>query len=95
MICFGRLSKRSVPLLCVLSGLLCLSIAPAASGFMSLQQQRGVRPNIMIDKVHKDRWVVHYSYANNCPVEKRNNDAALTAAVIEALQMWLQPRCPN
>ena len=45
----------------------------------------------MIDKVHKDHWIIHYSYGDDCPVEKRNNDAALTAAVTEALQLWLLP----
>ena len=28
---------------------------------------------------------------DNCPPEQRNNDAALTAAVTEVLQMWLRP----
>ena len=41
MTCFQPLSKKSVPVLCVLAGILCLSIAPVASGFMSLQQQNG------------------------------------------------------
>ena len=85
------LKKTNVRFMLVLVGCLLLSFAPAASGFMSLQQQRGNRPNIMIDKVHKDHWVIHYSYGDDCPVEKRNNDAALTAAVTEALQTWLQP----
>ena len=29
----------------MLVGILCLSIVPVASGFMSLQQQRGTRPD--------------------------------------------------
>ena len=86
-----RLKKPRLAFTFVLACLVWLSIAATTSGFISLQQERGVRPNIMIDKVHKDHWVVHYSYADDCPVEKRNNDAVLTAAVTEALQMWLQP----
>ena len=91
MTCFQPLSKKSVPVLCVLAGILCLSIAPVASGFMSLQQQRGVRPNTMIDKVHKQHWNISYSYGDDCPAEQRNNDEALTEAITEVLQMWLEP----
>ena len=47
--------------------------------------------NTMIKKVHEQHWTIHYSYGDNCPAEKRNNDAALTAAVSKALQTWLQP----
>ena len=91
MASFGPLSKKSVPVLCVLAGILCLSIATPARGFMSIQQQRGHRPSIMIDKVHEQHWTIHYSYGDSCPAEERNNDAALTTAVTEALQTWLQP----
>ena len=84
-------TKRRRAFIFVLACLVWLNIIPTASGFISLQQQRGMRPNIVIDKVHKDHWVIHYSYGDDCPVERRNNDAALTAAVTEALQMWLQP----
>ena len=76
----------------VLACLVWLNIIPTASGFISLQQERlGLRRNIMIDKVHKDHWVIHYNYGDDCPVERRNNDEALTVAVTEVLQMWLQP----
>ena len=91
MICFDPLSKRSVPLLCVLVGILCLSIAPIASGFMSLQQQRGTRPNTMVDKVHAQHWNISYSYSDDCQPDDKNNDEALTEANTEVLQMWLQP----
>ena len=47
--------------------------------------------NTMIKRVHEQRWTIHYSYGDNCPAEKRNNDAALTAAISKALQTWLQP----
>ena len=46
---------------------------------------------LLIKKVHDKHWVIHYSYADNCPPEARNNDAALTAAMSKALRTWLQP----
>ena len=85
------LKKTSLYYIIVMAGILCFSIAPAASGFMSLQQQRGVRPNTMIDKVHAQHWNISYSYADDCPAEARNNDEALTEAITEVLQMWLEP----
>ena len=91
MKCFDLLPKRSVSLLCVLAGILCLSIAPVASGFMSLQQQRGVRPNTMVDKVHAQHWNISYSYGEDCQPDDKNNDEALTQAISEVLQMWLAP----
>ena len=91
MTCFGPLSKRSVPVLCVLAYLMYLSVVPTAPGFMATQQERGVRQNTMIDKVHKQHWNISYSYGNDCPAEQRNNDAALTEAITEVLQMWLEP----
>jgi hypothetical protein len=45
----------------------------------------------MVDKVHAPHWDITYSYGDDCPPEERDNDKALTAAVTEALQMWLQP----
>ena len=91
MICFVSLPKRSVPFLCVLTGILCLSSATPAPGFMSLQHQRGIRPNTLVDKVHAQHWNISYSYADDCPAEQRNNDKALTEAITEVLQMWLEP----
>lgn len=85
------LKKTSLYYIVVLAGILCLSIAPVASAFMSLQQQRGTRPNTMIDKVHAQHWNISYSYADDCPAEQRNNDAALTEATTEVLQIWLEP----
>ena len=75
----------------MLVGILCLSIAPVASGFMSLQQQRGIRPNTMIDKVHAQHWNISYSYGGDCQPDDKNNDEALTKAITEVLQMWLEP----
>ena len=45
----------------------------------------------MIDKVHAPHWDIAYRYGDDCLPEERNNDEALTAAVTEALQIWLQP----
>ena len=91
MASFGPLPKKSVPVLCVLAGILCLSVPPASRGFMATQQERGVRQNTMIDKVHKQHWNISYSYSDDCPAEQRNNDEALTEATTEVLQMWLEP----
>ena len=84
---------KPTPLYCtlMLTGCLLLSITPAAQGFIALEHERGVRPDTMIDKVHEPHWDIAYKYADDCPPEKRNNGAALTAAVTEALQIWLQP----
>ena len=85
------LKKRPLAFMFVLACLVWLNIIPTASGFISLQQQRGVRPNTMVNKVHAQHWDVSYSYANDCPAEAKNNDAALTEAITEVLQMWLEP----
>ena len=85
------LKKRRRAFMFVLACLVWLNIIPTASGFISLQQQRGVRPNTMVNKVHAQHWNVSYSYADDCPAEARNNDAALTEAITEVLQMWLEP----
>ena len=75
----------------VIAGILCLSVASVAWGFISLQQQRGTRPNTMVNKVHAQHWNISYGYADDCPAEARNNDEALTEAITDVLQMWLQP----
>ena len=74
-----------------LVGSLFLNIVPEALGFMVFEHQGLDDLNTLIKKVHAPQWTIHYNYGNNCPVEERNNDAALTAAVTEALQMWLEP----
>ena len=77
-----------------LTGCLLLSMTPAAQGFIALVHDRGQQPDAidaMIDKVHELHWDVAYSYGDDCLPEERNNDEALTAAVTEALQIWLQP----
>ena len=91
MTCFQPLSKKSVPVLCVLAGCLFLSVVPAARGFMSLQQQRGNRPDTMVDKVHAQHWNISYKYGDGCQPDEKNNDVALTEAITEVLQMWLEP----
>ena len=74
-----------------LTGCLLLSMTPAAQGFMALEHERGQPVDTMIDKVHEPHWDIAYKYGDDCLPEERNNDEALTAAVTEALQMWLQP----
>ena len=74
-----------------LLGCLLLLMTPATQGFIALEHERGHQSDIMMDKVHELHWDVAYSYGDNCPPEKRNNAEALTAAVTEALQIWLQP----
>lgn len=60
--------------------------------FIALQQERGgLRQNILIDKVHEPRWNIGYSYGDDCLAAQRDNDAVLTAATTEVIQMWLQP----
>ena len=72
-------------------GCLLLSMPPAAQGFIAIEHERGWRSDIMVDKVHELHWDVAYSYGDDCLPEERNNAEALTAAVTEALQIWLQP----
>ena len=72
-----------------LVGSLFLSLVLEALGFIALEQD-GRDRNTLIKKVHTPHWVIHFSYGDNCPPEQRNNGAALTTAVTEALQMWLE-----
>ena len=74
-----------------LLGCLLLSLPPATQGFITLEHERGHQSDIMMDKVHELHWDVAYSYGDDCLPEERNNAEALTAAVTEALQIWLQP----
>ena len=74
-----------------LTGCLLLSMTPAAQGFMAFEHERGQPVDAMIDKVHEPHWDIAYRYGDDCHLEERGNDAALTAAVTEALQIWLQP----
>ncbi len=75
----------------VLACLVWLNSAATTSGFIATQQQRGVRPNTLVDKVHAPHWNISYSYADDCPAEARNNDKALTEAITKVLQIWLEP----
>ena len=74
-----------------LLGCLLLSITPAAQGFIAIAHENWRAKVSMVDKVHAPHWDITYSYGDDCPPEERDNDKALTAAVTEALQMWLQP----
>jgi hypothetical protein len=75
----------------MLTGCLLLSITPAAQGFIAIAHENWRAKVSMVDKVHAPHWDITYSYGDDCPPEERDNDKALTAAVTEALQMWLQP----
>ena len=83
--------KRPLAFAFVLVCLVWFSVVPQALGFIVFEHEGWDDLNTLITRVHEDQWVIHYSYGDNCPPEQRNNDAALTAAVTEALQMWLQP----
>ena len=74
-----------------LTGCLLLSMPPAAQGFITLEHEEGRKSNITVAKVHEPHWDIAYKYGDDCPPEARNDDEALTAAVTEALQIWLQP----
>ena len=75
----------------VLVSVLCLSIATPVPGFRIFEHHGTHNLKTLIKKVHDQHWTIYYSYGDNCPPEERNNDAALTASVTEALQMWLAP----
>jgi hypothetical protein len=45
----------------------------------------------MVDKVHAQHWNISYSYGDDCQPDDKNNDEALTKAITEVLQMWLEP----
>ena len=86
-----RLKKTHFAFTLVLVGCLLLSLAPKAHGFIAWEHQDFPKLDTLIKKVHENHWVIHYSYADNCPPEARNNGAALTAAMSKALRTWLQP----
>ena len=86
-----HLKKTHLAFALVLVGCLLFSIIPAVYGFIAWEHQDFPKLDTLIKKVHENHWVIHYSYADNCPPEARNNDAALTAAISKALRTWLQP----
>lgn len=63
----------------------------ASNKFIAFEHQDFRKLGTLIKKVHDDHWTIHYSYADNCPPEQRNNGVALTAAISKALRTWLQP----
>ncbi len=91
MVSILPVTKRRRAFMFVLACLVWFSVVPQALGFIVFEHEGWDDLNTLITKVHEDQWVIHYSYGDNCPPEQRNNDAALTAAVTEALQIWLQP----
>ena len=86
-----RLKKTHLAFTLVLVGCLLFSFVPAAPGFIAFEHQDFPNLDTLIKKVHENHWVIHYSYADNCPPEARNNGAVLTAAMSKALRTWLQP----
>ena len=74
-----------------LLGCLLLGMTPAAQGFIAFEHERGQPVDTMIDKVHAPHWDIAYRYGDDCHPEDKVNTKALTAAVTEALQIWLQP----
>ncbi|MDE0315655.1 MAG: ankyrin repeat domain-containing protein [Candidatus Poribacteria bacterium] len=85
------LKKMSLAFSFLLASILCLSIIPAAQGFITFDHEFRRHFNVLVDKVHDPHWDISYAYGDDCPPEDRNNDAALTAAVSKALRTWLQP----
>ena len=76
----------------MMSSVSCI-LRKATSGekFIALEHGHGRRFDAMIDKVHELHWDIAYSYGDDCHPEDKVNDKALTAAVTEALHIWLQP----
>ena len=86
-----HLKKTHLAFALVLGGCLLFSTIPAVYGFIVFEHQDFPNLNTLISKVHDKHWIIHYSYADDCPPEEKNNDAVLTAAISKALRTWLQP----
>ena len=86
-----RLKKTHFAFTLVLVGCLLFSIIPAVYGFIAWEHQDFPELDTLIKKVHDKHWIIHYSYADNCPPEEKNNGDVLTAAISKALRTWLQP----
>ncbi len=74
-----------------LVGYLLLGIAPAARGFIALEQTDSVQFNLLIRKIDKRHWTIGYRYSAECPPEERQNGKQLEEAITTALRTWLQP----
>ena len=73
---------------------LCFNALPAAQGFIAvghLNPRSRENMNNLTSRVHKDQWVIGYSYMDNCSPKKRNNGEAIEEAITVALRAWLQP----
>ena len=62
-----HLKKTHLAFTLVLVGCLLFSFAPAAPGFIAWEHQDFPNLDTLIKKVHDKHWVIHYSYADNCP----------------------------
>ena len=86
-----HLKKTHLAFALVLGGCLLFSTIPAVYGFIAWEHQDFPELDTLIKKVHDKHWIIHYSYADNCPPEEKNNGDVLTAAISKALRTWLQP----
>ena len=91
---------RKIPhriLILALSIYLCFSLLPTTDGFIAFDHPRQVPEHIrrhwnnLIRRVHKEQWTIGYTYADNCPPEKRKNGKAIEEAITMSLNAWLQP----
>ena len=87
------LKKRPLAFIFILACLVWLSVVPQALGFIVFEHEdEGWDDlNTLITKVHGRPVDDSLQLWRQLSSEQRNNDAALTAAVTEALQIWLQP----
>ena len=85
------LKKMNLIFPLALVGYLLFSIAPAARGFLSLENYLGYKLNILIHKVHKPQWVIGYRFGPECKPEERQNGEALEEVMTEVFRAWLQP----
>ena len=92
MTCFGPLSKKSVPVLCVLAGILCLSIATGCTtDSCPYSSKEGIDLTPWLIRCTRNIGTLATSYGDDCQPDEKNNDVALTEAITEVLQMWLEP----
>ena len=90
-----KLRRKSLLLTVVFGGSLFLSMPSTTHGFIAMA---GIF-NILVKKVHEPQWQIGYNFKLGCAAafEVKGEDK-LKAAIIESLQVWLQPlrdRYPN
>ena len=86
-----HLKKPNVPFSLILVGILCLSVAPTAQGFITLHHDLGRRVDgLLISKVHEPFWTIHYSF-DKCPPVDKETQERFEQIITKFLQSWLQP----